>query len=54
MLAHQPAARGNTDSAMAIAASARHGAFRDSLGTPRDNRQAVILARGLETESQAQ
>lgn len=54
MLALQPAAHGNTDSVMALAVSARHGAFRDPLGTSRDNRQAVTLAKGLEIENQAQ
>jgi len=39
---------------MAFAVSARHGAFRDSLGTTQDNRQAIILANALETEHQAE
>lgn len=54
VLALQPAAHGNTDSVMALAVSARYGAFRDPLGTSRDNRQAVTLAKGLEIENQAQ
>lgn len=37
MLAHQPAADGTIDSAMALAVSARHRAFTDPLGAPHDN-----------------
>lgn len=54
VLTLQPAAHGNTDSLMALAVSARHGAFRDPLGISRDNRQADTLAKGLEIENQAQ